>query len=303
MKQVVVLGSSNTDLVFRAAKIPAPGETVLSGDFSLVQGGKGANQAVAVARAGAAVTFLAKLGNDHFAAEALAAYRAEGIDTSYIGIDKAHPSGLAVIVVDEATGQNSIVVASGANSRLLPEDLESLRPVIAGASVLLAQLETPLETLQYAFTEAHARGIRTVLNPAPARTLSSELLSTVDIITPNEIEAELLTGVRPVDEASTRQAASLLAERVNEAVIITLGSKGVFCMARNGEAFAVPAPAVHAIDTTAAGDVFNGYFVAALASGASVRQAIEMGNRAAAMSVTRKGAQPSIPFMRELSRR
>lgn len=300
MKQIVVVGSSNTDMVFRTSKIPHPGETVMGSNFSIVQGGKGANQAVAVARSGGKVLFIAKVGNDDFGMKARAGYIADGINTKSIIIDNENPTGVAVILVDENSGQNSIVVAGGANSGLTVEDIKNHRDSICDASILLAQLEVPIEAVTYALSEAHSAGVRTVLNPAPACQLSPQMLRTVDIITPNETEAEILTGIKPIDFDTAKLAASTLLQSVNEAVLITLGSKGVFYMNKEGDSFIVPAYTVAAVDTTAAGDVFNGYFVTALAAGASARDAIQLGNRAASISVTRRGAQPSIPYLREL---
>jgi len=300
MGKIVVIGSSNTDMVLRSQKIPAAGETVLGMDFTIVQGGKGANQAVAAARAGGDVTFIARLGNDEFGKQAIQGYKKDGIDTDYIQLDPAKPTGVAVIIVDVKTGQNSIVVAPGSNGCLSVNDIRSAEGLIKDADLVLMQLEIPLDVVQFALVLAKKHGVKTILNPAPARVVGDDFLRLVDIITPNETEAEILTGIRPVDESSAREAAIRLLAKVNEAVLITMGSQGVYFISRNGKSRLVPAKKVKAIDTTAAGDVFNGYFACALANGSGYDEAILLANKAAAISVTRSGAQPSIPYASEL---
>lgn len=300
MKKVVVVGSSNTDMVVSAAKIPLPGETIMGSDLAIIPGGKGANQAVAAARAGAQVLFVTKTGEDDFGRQAIQGYRNEQIDTSYIFTTSESPSGIALIIVDEHSGENSIVVAPGANNRLTPGEIMSVTDQIRDAAIVLVQLEIPLQTVEKCLQLARQSGIRTILNPAPAQVLSHSLLKLVDIITPNETETMLLTGIEPNNRENTERAARILLERVNDTVIITLGAEGVFYLSKNGAKAFLPATRVQAIDTTAAGDVFNGYLASHLASGDNMETAIRQAMKAATSSVCKKGAQTSIPFAHEL---
>jgi len=298
MKKIVVLGSSNTDMVIVGKKIPAPGETVSGGSFMMNPGGKGANQAVAVARLAAkrgACTFIAKVGDDLFGREAAVLCRRDGIDAKLI-VDRKEPSGTALILVD-AKGQNVISVALGANGTLSAKDLAPYRKDIEGAAALLMQLETPLATVRTAAAWAHAKGVMVVLNPAPAAKLPRELYRCLDWITPNETEAELLTGVRVTDAASAAKAVAVLKRRGVKHVLITLGARGVYC-GDCGKIF--PAKKVKAVDCVAAGDTFNGAFVVALAEGRSIADAIAFAQTASAISVTRRGAQSSVPFRKEI---
>lgn len=300
MGKIVVIGSSNTDMVVTTPKIPVPGETILGNDFSIIGGGKGANQAVAAARAGGNVTFVAKVGNDDFGRNAVTGYKSDNIDTSYICIDSVKPSGIAIIIVEEGSGQNSIVVAGGSNKSLSIDDIKSAEKLISEADVILIQLEIPLDVVEFSLKLAKKYGIKTILNPAPAQPLSDELLGLVDIITPNESESQILTGINPLSDEDVKKAAAKLLEKVNESVVVTLGSQGVYFVSKNGENGFVPTTKVDAVDTTAAGDVFNGYFAAALSEGKSCMEAIPVSIKAATFSVTRKGAQPSIPKIEEL---
>lgn len=300
MGKIIVIGSSNTDMVVTSSKMPLPGETVLGSEFDIIQGGKGANQAVAVARAGGNVTFIAKVGNDSFGTNAINGYKADNIDTNYVLIDDNKPTGVAVIIVDENSGQNSIVVAPGANGNLSVEDIEKVESEIKSADILLIQLEIPLKTVMFALKLAKENGIKTILNPAPAKLLSDDILKKIDIITPNETETEILTGIEITDDASMKKAAAILLESINDTVIITLGSKGAYYLNKSGEEGIVPAQKVNAVDTTAAGDVFNGYLAASLATKKPLHDSILLANKAAAISVLGKGAQPSIPSLQQV---
>lgn len=301
---VVVVGSANTDLCIRTGRIPRPGETVLGGEFFTAAGGKGANQAVAAARAlgretPGGVAFVGRVGDDEYGRRAAASFRAEGIDVRGLIRDPEAPSGIALIVIDEQ-GENAITVAPGANARLSPADVEAVSPLIASAAVLLLQLETPLDAVHRAAEIASAAGVRVILNPAPARPLrSGDLLKRVSILTPNETEIEILTGVRIRDERDLNEAADALLPIGLEAVLFTLGAQGVFAAGRESRA-AVPAFPVKAIDATAAGDVFNGALAVALAEGRPLEEAVFFANAAAAISVTRLGAQPSAPRREEI---
>jgi ribokinase len=279
---------------------PRPGETVFGSEFIVNQGGKGGNQAVAAARGGAQVTFIAKVGDDQFGKKAIDAYVTDGIDTSHILVDKNLSTGVAFINVEQSTGENSIIVISGANAALKPADIKGLEGVIQSADVLLVQLEIPLETVKSALDLAKKHGVRTILNPAPAVRLSSELLSLVDILIPNETEAEILSGYQPGDEESGIQVVSDLLKQVNESVILTKGSEGVVLKMKNGKEQIISAHKVNALDTTAAGDVFCGYLASCLSNNESLYSAVEVANKAAAIAVTRKGAQQSIPYINEL---
>jgi len=300
MGKIVVVGSSNTDLVVSSKKLPSPGETILGGDFDLISGGKGANQAVAAARAGSDVMFVSKIGKDYFGKRALEGYKKENINVDNIFTDIDKPSGVAIILVEESTGQNSIVVAPGSNSSLSIADIKKVEEEIALADIVLVQLEIPLETVEYVLKVAKENNVKTILNPAPAQPLSDELLAMVDIITPNETETEILVGIDPGEEQNLKEATDKLLSKVSETALITLGERGVYFNSRNGENGLVPSTPVQAVDTTAAGDVFNGYLASALSEGKRFQEAIAIANKAAAISVTKKGAQPSIPTMDEL---
>jgi ribokinase len=299
--RLVVLGSSNTDMIVRLERIPRPGETILGGEFVTAAGGKGANQAVAAARAGGRVAFVARVGRDSLGDLAVAGFLRDGIDVTHVGRDPETASGVALIFVAR-DGENAIAVAGGANLRLSPSDVREARPAFAAAETLLTQLETPIESVETAAELAGELGLRFILNPAPARTLSDELLARVSILTPNETEVELLTGVAVHGEADARRAAADLRRRGVGTVIITLGSKGAYVM---GEEFTgiVPGFSVDAVDTTAAGDVFNGALAVALGEGRPLDQAVRFANAAAAISVTRLGAQPSAPTRAEIEAR
>lgn len=297
--KIIVIGSSNMDMVVKTDHIPVPGETVLSGSFFMNAGGKGANQAVAVARLGGEVSFISKMGNDVFGKQFSQLFSDEGIDTRYIVSDEDLPSGVALITVDKA-GENSIVVASGANANLKPTDIgDDARNQLAGSSILLMQLEIPMETVEFAARHASSHGVKVILNPAPVNTLTAELLRHIDIITPNQTEAEMISGVRVIDIESAKRAAKAICEKGVNSVVVTMGALG--SVIYHNETFSViPAQTVEAVDTTAAGDVFNGALAVALSEGQDLPSAVDFANRAAAISVTRLGAQQSIPFRNEL---
>ena len=299
MSKVIVVGSSNTDLVFETPKFPADGETVIGGDFEVISGGKGANQAVSAARAGANVLFLTKVGDDEFGSNAIAIYNSEGINTSFIEKQKGVASGTAMIMVNQNSGENAIIVAPGANNHLNEQNIDEITDQITATTTVLCQLEIPLTTVAYLLKQAKSKNALTILNPAPYQEISLELLKDVDIITPNETETYGLTGIKLVDQESIERAAFSLLQMVNKAVIITLGDKGVYFISYQQRGQFMPTSKVNAVDTTAAGDVFNGYFAAALQDN-ELETAIKLGMKSATLSVTRKGAQPSIPFRNEI---
>jgi ribokinase len=299
-KKIIVVGSSNTDMIIKLDHIPRPGETILGGQFVTAPGGKGANQAVAAARAGGHVSFIARVGRDIFGDQAVAGFVKDRIDVEHVARDKAAPSGVALIFVAK-DGENSIAVASGANGHLSPADVKRARKTIAAASVVVMQLETPLTTVREAAEIAAKAGVSVILNPAPAQRLPDELLRLVSILTPNETEAELLTGIKVDDETSAGQAADRLLARGVPTVIITLGPRGAF-VATEGLQKLIRGFKMRAVDTTAAGDVFNGALAVALAEGQTLERAVRFANAAAAISVTRMGAQPSAPKRREIDK-
>jgi ribokinase len=296
---IVVVGSSNTDMVIKAGRLPAPGETVLGGTFMMNAGGKGANQAVAAARLGGNVVFIAKTGEDIFGKQAIELFKQEGIDTGHIIPDAENPSGVALITVD-ANGENCIVVASGANAALKPADLQKAKHIIENAALILIQLEIPFETVEYVVNLAAEKSVKVVLNPAPAYPLPDELLRKISIITPNETEAGLLSGINVTNRESAEAAARLLAAKGIETVIITMGAEGALLL-HDGVCHFFEAPVCNAIDTTAAGDVFNGALAVALFNGNSILEAVPFAIRAASTSVCRMGAQSSAPYLDELN--
>ena len=297
-RQILVVGSCNTDMVIKAAHLPRPGETILGGTFFMNPGGKGANQAVAIARLGGSVTFICKTGSDIFGHQSQQLFEEEGINTSYVFSDSGNPSGVALITVDEKA-ENCIVVASGANANLLPSDLAKAEEAIEQADLILMQLEVPMETVCFVADIAWQKGKKVILNPAPAHPLPADLLRHLYLITPNETEAEMITGVKITDESSAGEAARLLSEMGVQHVIITLGSKGALIYS-DGKAEIVPALKVEAVDTTAAGDVFNGALTVALSEGRSLKEAARFACKASAISVTRVGAQSSAPYRNEV---
>lgn len=300
MKNIVVIGSSNTDMVVKTSHLPAAGETVLGGEFMMNAGGKGANQAVAAARYGEHVVFVARVGDDMFGRQTLESMCRDGIDTSCVSVDSDRMSGVALISVN-AEGENSIVVASGANMALGREDIDRAAEEIRRADVVLMQLEVPMATVEYAAEVAAAAGVPVILNPAPAPAgpLGAGLLSRIDVITPNRSEATRISGIEVTDMASARRAAEAIHAMGTRRVIITLGGEGSLIY-DGGEFEHIGATRVEAVDTTAAGDTFNGVLAVGVAEGRSLARAAREASVAAAISVTRMGAQTAAPTRAEV---
>jgi ribokinase len=296
---ILVVGSSNTDMVIKANHLPSPGETILGGVFFMNAGGKGANQAVAAARLGGDVTFICKTGNDIFGQQALQLFKDEGINTSYMLSDPENPSGVALITVDK-NAENCIVVASGANATLSAADLQNAKKIIEQAAIVLLQLEIPLTTVEYVAATASANENMVILNPAPACQLPESLFPHISVITPNQNEAELLSGIKVTDVTSAKLAAAAIRDKGVKNVIVTLGQDGAVVLSE-GEYTHVPAHKVEAVDTTAAGDVFNGALAVALSENKNLVQATVFACKASAISVTRLGAQSSAPYRLEIS--
>ena len=298
MSRVVVVGSSNTDLVVKTERFPVPGETVLGGEFFMFPGGKGANQAVTAARMDSKTSFICAVGDDLFGRKALESYEQEGLDTGAVHQVSGVASGIALITVN-AEGENEIVVASGANSHLSADFLRSQEDRLLEADIILTQLEIPMPAITYLAGFCRAENRLLILNPAPARDLPSELLDGLFAITPNQSEAELLTGIAVTDRASAQKAAEALLARGVRNAVITMGSKGAYYCGSDGT-YTVSARKVTAVDTTAAGDVFNGVLASALASGLDWSGSLKRASSAAALSVTRMGAQGSAPYSHEI---
>jgi len=297
---IVVVGSLNTDMVVCTPQLPRAGETVLGSDFRQVAGGKGANQAVAAARAGAAVAMVGCVGDDQHGREAVEGLRREGVDVSQIHRLGEAPSGVALIVVD-AGGQNCIAVAPGANACVTPAMVRRAEPLLAAAEVVLVQLEVPLDAVMETATIASSHGARVILDPAPAQPLPDALWRHLALITPNVTEAAALTGREIRDQGDARAVAGVLLERGVESAIVTLGADGVLVVTPQAQ-IVIGGLAVEAVDTTAAGDTFAGALAARLAEGADLVDASRFANAAAAVAVTRRGAQPSVPTRDEITR-
>jgi ribokinase len=295
---IIVIGSSNMDLVAKAPRIPVTGETLTGLDFFMTPGGKGANQAVAAAKLGGNVIFIARLGSDVFAQQSLDNFNSAGIQTRLIKKLPGVPSGVALIAINES-GSNSIIVVPGANHKLLPADILEAQGEIASAKVVVAQLEIPIETVIASAKIAKQYNVPFILDPAPAKPLPDELLKMVDVIKPNEIEAQGLTGIQVVDENSAYNAASVLLQKGVKNVIITLGHRG-FIVSTAGKNNFFPSIKVNAVDSTAAGDAFTGALAFGLANGKTLSDAAVFANKVAAFSVTRLGAQASMPTFDEV---
>lgn len=298
-KPVVVIGSLNMDLVMRTPRVPVGGETLHGHEFSTLPGGKGANQAVACARLGAKVAMIGQVGNDGFGTTLRDGLAADGIDTSGVLQTSAVGTGVAMILVEDI-GQNRIVLAAGANGALTPADIDAHAARIGGAAMLVLQLEVPMPVVQRAIGIAHAAGVPVLLNPGPASPLPEAVWSQIDILVPNESEATLLSGVEVSDVTSAYAAAKVFRQRGVKCVLITLGANGVAVIDDAGERH-LPAHVVKAVDTTAAGDTFIGGLSAGLVEGLAMDDAVALGQRASALCVTRHGAQPSIPYRREIA--
>jgi ribokinase len=296
--KVLVVGSANMDLVVRCERFPHPGETIFGSAFAMFPGGKGANQAVCCAKLGGDVEFLGRMGKDVFCDRLSANMKREGVGLEHVLIDPSEPTGTALITVDCA-GQNEIIVASGSNMKLRPEHILEHKDAFADVVIVLLQLEIPLDTVIQAAELAKLNSAVVVLNPAPARPLPDELLRLVDYLTPNETEAHLLTGVPVTDLVSAETAAGVLLGKGVRNVIVTMGSAGCLLVNATGKK-AFPARRVQPVDTTAAGDAFNGALGHALAQGTTLDEAIVLANAVAAYAVTKPGAQTAMPTMAEL---
>ena len=298
MPKLVVVGSLNMDLVVRTPHLPRPGETILGRDFMTAPGGKGANQTVAAAKLGAAVHMVGRVGGDDFGRALRENLCVAGADDAYVVTDDSAATGIAIIEVDDS-GQNTIVVAPGANAQVTRADVDAVRSIITSSQAVIAQLEIPLDTVWHALNVARATDVLTILNPAPAQPLSTEILSLVDLLVPNETEAAQLTGIEAKDDASVEQAARQLHERGARTIVVTLGDRGALVLAEH-RAWRVPPFRVKAIDTTAAGDAFVGALATAYASHGDLEAALREANAAGALAATKLGAQPSMPTRAEL---
>ena len=299
MSKVVVVGSYVVDLMSRTPHLPKPGETVLGGPFQMGPGGKGGNQATAAARSGSEVTFLTKLGDDVFGREALKHFNKENVNIEYIKVDPVQATGAALIEVDEK-GENSIVVALGACGTITEAEVVEAEEKISEADIVLIQLETSIEAIVTTVKLARTHGVPIILNPAPYQEFPREILRDVAYITPNETEAFELTGIEVIDESTALTAAQRIHELGVQSVIITLGNKGAFLYTGGDKGELIPSFRVEAVDTTGAGDAFNGGFAHAISNGYSVKNAMRFANAVAALSVTKIGTAPAMPYRREV---
>ena len=298
---IYIIGSSNTDMVIKSNSIPKPGETIIGGDFYSFQGGKGANQAVAASKLGGKVMFICKVGDDSLGNKSIKEYESHGINTEYICVEKDEHTGVALIMVDKE-GENLISVASGANSKLKIKDIAFIEKKLKPNDLVLIQLEIPLEVVEFIISLCYRLRIKLILNPAPFQKIDDDYLKCIHTITPNMIEAESLTGIKVFDIDSSRVAAHKLIDKGIKNVFITMGNKGVFYITEDREGHILPKK-VKAIDSTAAGDTFNGALAAALSFGMKIYDSVEFANSAASISVTKMGAQDSIPYINELEKK
>lgn len=297
--RIAVMGSFVADVAFRTAKLPAWGETYMGSSFKLGPGGKGSNQAVAAARAGAQVSFIGKVGADTFAELARKTYRDEDIDATFLHTSQ-FPTGAAAIIIDEKKGENSIIVVPGACLDLTPQEVDGARGLIAGSAIFVTQLELALATVEHGLALAHSLGVPTILNPAPGCKLPDSVFPDCDYITPNESETEVLTGIRVQSTADAERAANVFLDLGVQNVIITMGAQGAFVMNRSLKAQVPAFDAGPVVETTGAGDAFNGGFAVALAEGRGLVEAVRFGCVTAGISVTRHGTAPSMPHRAEI---
>lgn len=295
---VLVIGSSNLDLVVTAKRFPKPGETIFGKKFEMFPGGKGANQAVCAARLGCKTTFIGKMGNDEFHEKLSSTLIEAGVDINNLFIDEKEHTGTALITVDES-GQNQIIVISGSNMKLSPHDIVSKSDLFFTTSVVLTQLEIPIDTVVQSAKLTRQNNAIFILNPAPAASLPESIFPLIDFITPNENELELLSGVTTSDDSSIKLAAEKLLKKGIKNVIVTLGSRGSMLI-NDSTAKHFPANKVKVVDSTAAGDAFNGAFASSISEGHSIEEAIEFANKVASIAVTRMGAQSSMPYLSEI---
>ena len=297
--KITVFGSFVVDLASRADHLPRPAETVIGSSFALGPGGKGSNQGVAAHRAGADVCMITKVGDDVFGKVALDFYRSEGMSTDLIFVDKQKETGTALIMVDEATGQNQILVVAGACGNITDEDIERATPSIKSSQIILLQLEVNLDANWKVVDIANKNGVQVVLNTAPARKVDDEILAKVNLLTPNEVEASVLSGVEVVTMDDARRAADVFQKKGVDEIVITMGAQGAYVRSGSRDVV-IPRRNVEAIDTTGAGDAFNGGLVTALAEGKDLFAAAEFANVVGALSVTKKGTAPAMPFRKEI---
>jgi ribokinase len=297
--KITVMGSFVVDLTARTPHLPVTGETVKGSSFKTGPGGKGSNQGVAAQRAGADVTMITKVGKDAFGKIALDNFKNEKIDTRYIFEDENHETGAALIMVDETTGENKILVVLGACEHITDNDIETARYSLENTELFLTQLETNIDAVEKAIEIAYKKGVKIVLNPAPVQPISDELLKKIDILIPNEIEASILTGIKINNNSDIKRAADVFLQKGVKNVIITLGSSGVYARTKEKEMF-IPAVPVKVVETTGAGDAFNGGFVTSLAEGKDFFEAVKFGNIAGALSVTKLGTAPAMPYRDEI---
>lgn len=298
MLDIVVIGSMNTDLVIKTARMPAPGETLHGEDLQTIPGGKGANQAAAAARLGSRVAMVGRVGADQFGPHLVNNLAHQGVNTGHVRVDPGSSTGIALIMVD-AQGENSILLSAGANGKVSRSDVDSASTLLSQARLLLLQFEIPMETVEYSLDKASKLGIKVILNPAPAQVVEPGLLEKIDILVPNQTELEIMSGLPVSDDESTRTAALALVNQGVEIVIVTLGERGALLVTSDESTF-VPGIKVEVLDTTAAGDAFIGALATAIVRNMTMKEAVRFANCAGALAVTSFGAQPSLPSADEV---